>query len=305
MTIAPAYKQYPEAKDTGKDVLLRLPPYCGFPDPSITPGRDDFFERSHLPAPSQPLLPTARLLRVMQAGVERVFVEHSVYDGLQDNIYGSPDTYLEAGDSSDLDMRASVLCQAALAAPVLLWSTGVQQSPFMTSLSAQSSLATSAPAMPEATLRNSQASSQVSERTGVDDASSPLEDVSGSQDVGSGKDSRVEDSRVETDEVQTSGIAMDLPDDPMFPDVDEEVSTGGKSSMEQGVRVLDDWQGPEGPEAASGDIISGKDLSGAATDGAGFHDDQDGTNAFELIYLECSLFGRLAWSRLNRGRLGI
>lgn len=60
-----------------------------------------------------------------QGGVQRVFVDHPLFTS--SDIYGSTAgggksvyTYLEAGDCSDLELRYSVLCQAALAAPVLL-----------------------------------------------------------------------------------------------------------------------------------------------------------------------------------------
>jgi hypothetical protein len=196
MTVAPAYKLYPEAQDTGKDVLLRLPPYCGFAETPSSSKKEDLLELSNPPPAPVPLQPTARLLRLTQAGVERVFVEHSVYDGLGDNIYGGPDTYLEAGDSSDLDVRASVLCQAALAAPVLLWGAGIQRVP-----SASSPLATSAAAASSKTAMSSaNTSSDVTERAEVDVAMGLLQDVEGSQEVGVGTRPDVEDSQADPQE---------------------------------------------------------------------------------------------------------
>lgn len=65
---------------------------------------------------------SARLYLRRQAGVERVFVGHPLYEAAHD-IYGpaGADTYLQGGEFPDLDLRYSVLCQAALAAPLLLW----------------------------------------------------------------------------------------------------------------------------------------------------------------------------------------
>eukprot|EP00884_Botryococcus_braunii_P001444 jgi/Botrbrau1/112/Bobra.0022s0100.2 len=196
MTVAPAYKPYPEAQDTGKDVLLRLPPYCGFPETPSSSKKEDLSELGNPPTAPVPLQPTARLLRLTQAGVERVFVEHSVYDGLGNNIYGSPDTYLEAGDSSALDVRASVLCQAALAAPVLLWGAGIQRVP-----SASSPIATSAAAVSSKTATIfANTSSDVTERAEVDVATGLLQDVEGSPEVGVGTRPEVEDSHADPQE---------------------------------------------------------------------------------------------------------
>ena len=57
-----------------------------------------------------------------RSGVDHVFVDHPLYCRTSD-IYGSSNvnTYQEAGDFPDLDLRYSILCQAALAAPLLLW----------------------------------------------------------------------------------------------------------------------------------------------------------------------------------------
>ena len=62
-----------------------------------------------------------------RGGVDHVFVDHPMYCRTSD-IYGSStvNTYQEAGDFPDLDLRYSILCQAALAAPLLLWSKAVQ-----------------------------------------------------------------------------------------------------------------------------------------------------------------------------------
>lgn len=80
----------------------------------------------------------AELHLCRQGGVDRVFVEcpgpfasTKIYEGKIGGGKGSL-TYMESGSSPDLDLRYSVLCQGALAAPVLLWDLGgdgVQPSP--------------------------------------------------------------------------------------------------------------------------------------------------------------------------------
>jgi len=62
-----------------------------------------------------------------RGGVDHVFVDHPMYCRTSD-IYGSStvNTYQEAGDFPDLDLRYSILCQAALAAPLLLWNKAAQ-----------------------------------------------------------------------------------------------------------------------------------------------------------------------------------
>jgi granule-bound starch synthase len=75
-------------------------------------------------APPPPPPAEARLRRLVRGGVDRVFVDHPLLRTR--DIYGfsgggPPLTYMEAGDAAALDVRYSVLCQAALAAPALLW----------------------------------------------------------------------------------------------------------------------------------------------------------------------------------------
>ncbi|KAK9824094.1 hypothetical protein WJX72_007694 [[Myrmecia] bisecta] len=66
--------------------------------------------------------PFVRYFWVRQDGVDRVFVDHPCYADTTD-IYGTGNvnTYVESGEFPDLDLRYSILCQAALAAPHLLW----------------------------------------------------------------------------------------------------------------------------------------------------------------------------------------
>ena len=73
--------------------------------------------------------PAARLFACTSRGVDRVFVDHPIYAELPNS--NSTYTYAEAGSAPDLDLAHSVLCQAALAAPALLWhATAGQQAHF-------------------------------------------------------------------------------------------------------------------------------------------------------------------------------
>jgi hypothetical protein len=81
----------------------------------------------------------ARYYMSCSAGVDRVFVDHPLYNGGSDSSAGSsipwpagvlstychpPGSIAAARNAPDLAAAASVLCQAALAAPVLLWGLG-------------------------------------------------------------------------------------------------------------------------------------------------------------------------------------
>ena len=72
----------------------------------------------------------ARLYAADDAGVARVFVDHpALRVGPGADIYaaGPNSTYATPGDAAafpDLDVRYSILCQAAVAAPLLLWGVG-------------------------------------------------------------------------------------------------------------------------------------------------------------------------------------
>ena len=60
--------------------------------------------------------------RCMAAGVDRVFVEHPIFERAARDIYGANYTYVDSDAGvPDLDLRWSILSQAALAAPVVLW----------------------------------------------------------------------------------------------------------------------------------------------------------------------------------------
>lgn len=51
-----------------------------------------------------------------------MFVEHPIYEAIAGDIYGANYTYVDTDSGvADLDLRWSILSQAALAAPLLLW----------------------------------------------------------------------------------------------------------------------------------------------------------------------------------------
>ena len=73
--------------------------------------------------------PRARYFLCRSHRVDRVFVEHPIYHNTTD-IYGSNvNTYVEPGKFPNLDVRYSILCQAALAAPLLLWAGNSSSTP--------------------------------------------------------------------------------------------------------------------------------------------------------------------------------
>lgn len=80
---------------------------------------------AHQKQPKQPLPPStlqrwAGLYHCHHEGVDRVFVDHPLFLGTHGR--GNANTYLQgASDLANLDVQYSVLCQAALAAPILLW----------------------------------------------------------------------------------------------------------------------------------------------------------------------------------------
>ena len=161
MVVSPRYAEYEDALNTGTSVPVLLPPSataqaplaaeCDAADssPALSGSQSDAQASSHadtaadlqgqegslqqsgtLPKSSQ--APAGGVLQQRQdaaqyylcrrGSVDHVFVDHPMYCRTSD-IYGSSNvnTYQEAGDFPDLDLRYSILCQAALAAPLLLW----------------------------------------------------------------------------------------------------------------------------------------------------------------------------------------
>ena len=155
MVVSPRYAEYEDTTDTGISVPVLLPPARGSQThlsdsfaaadsiPSLSSSLADDAARqpasteaapsseskqgqqepdSNLEAPLQQRQDTAQYYLCSRTGVDHVFVDHPMYCRTSD-IYGSSNvnTYQEAGDFPDLDLRYSILCQAALAAPLLLW----------------------------------------------------------------------------------------------------------------------------------------------------------------------------------------
>ena len=143
MTVAPRYQGYAGLEHTGHCVPLELPASAEQQQPQhaqqalaadggLAAGGDEE-QAKRVAGPSEEAAGAwaqAALHACRQGGVERVFVEHPVLEAA--DIYGGGGgggggggagslTYYEAGGVPSLDLRYSVLCQAALAAPVLLW----------------------------------------------------------------------------------------------------------------------------------------------------------------------------------------
>ena len=161
MVVSPRYAEYEDARNTGTSVPVLLPPSatsqapsaaaCNAADssPALCGSQSDVQASSHadtaadlqgqegslqqsgtLPKRShtatgaalQQRQDAAQYYLCRKGKVDHVFVDHPMYCRTSD-IYGSSNvnTYQEAGDFPDLDLRYSILCQAALAAPLLLW----------------------------------------------------------------------------------------------------------------------------------------------------------------------------------------
>ena len=184
MTVAPRYAPYADVKATGLAAPLLLPPECS-QQAAEALEQDDwwsshavFHRRGTRPSPrnSVPCWPAvvphpfllnssrfcrclpkdACLRRCVAAGVDRVFVEHPIFERAARNIYGANYTYVDSdagvpdldlrwdrvtdGDWVDADLyprtmklmagwplRWSILSQAALVAPVVLWPPPLRQ----------------------------------------------------------------------------------------------------------------------------------------------------------------------------------
>ena len=161
MVVSPRYAEYEDTLDTGTSVPVLLPPATcshSLSGDSFPPGdsssslmgsqgeagapsrqgtshaaevQQSSQELSAAPGSSNPEVAdaeqqqrqeSAQYYLCKRSGVDHVFVDHPLYCRTSD-IYGSSNvnTYQEAGDFPDLDLRYSILCQAALAAPLLLW----------------------------------------------------------------------------------------------------------------------------------------------------------------------------------------
>eukprot|EP00873_Tetraselmis_striata_P010795 jgi/Tetstr1/431059/TSEL_020776.t1 len=114
MSVAPMYGRYTDVYDTGLRVPLALP-------------LDDILsawtELGGDPAATPHHMRHAALYMCTRGGVDRVFVDHPLFSLQRGGIY----TYGPAGAHPCLDVMYSLLSQAALAAPVLLWSEAVRR----------------------------------------------------------------------------------------------------------------------------------------------------------------------------------
>ena len=134
MTVAPRYAAYPDLEDTGLALPLHLPA-----DYTQRPPQEPFHNSFSATIDSSGVGATtpggvnssgnpecfsthARYHKCHCGGVDRVFIEHSIYEAVADDIYGANYTYVDTDSGvPDLDLRWSILSQAAMAAPLLLW----------------------------------------------------------------------------------------------------------------------------------------------------------------------------------------
>ena len=125
MTVTPRYQAYPDAQDTGLTVPLQLPAAGRIVSPQTCSSSDqhqlkqDGSQHNHC---NTALQEWACLYRCHQNGVDRVFVDHPLFlDTCNAHGIYNVNTYLQGAGFPDIDLRYSILCQAALAAPILLW----------------------------------------------------------------------------------------------------------------------------------------------------------------------------------------
>ena len=121
MTVTPRYEAYPDACNTGLTVPLQLPSSSLPADTSAQSqhhSQEQSLSQQH--SPRAALQGWASLYHCRHKGVDRVFVDHPIL--LCNHDTDRTLTYLHgASESPNLDLQYSILCQAALAAPVLLW----------------------------------------------------------------------------------------------------------------------------------------------------------------------------------------
>ncbi|KAL3154346.1 hypothetical protein ABBQ32_013826 [Trebouxia sp. C0010 RCD-2024] len=120
MTVTPRYQAYADVTDTGLVVPLKLPVCYAHDGGAAHQLADD--QSCQQPKHSQhaPLQAWAALYHCRQKGVDRVFVDHPLF--LETYGKDNAGTYLPGGSQfPNLDLQYSILCQAALAAPILLW----------------------------------------------------------------------------------------------------------------------------------------------------------------------------------------
>lgn len=133
MTVAPRYEAYPDTESTGITVPIRLfsdverdagnerrlsndaiEPIGHETDPSMLSNHENEFPET---ARTNAFAELYDVNSINSNGVIRVFVDHPKLNTGK-NIYNVL-TYMEGSDLADLDVRYSILCQAALGAAVL------------------------------------------------------------------------------------------------------------------------------------------------------------------------------------------
>lgn len=123
MTVTPRYQAYDDITDTGLVVPLKLPlggDHGGTAAHVQHQPCDDQLCEQPSSLRHAPLQAWAALYHCRQQGVDRVFVDHPLF--LETYGKDNAGTYLQGGSQfSDLYLQYSILCQAALAAPILLW----------------------------------------------------------------------------------------------------------------------------------------------------------------------------------------
>ena len=121
MTVTPRYQAYPDVHDTGLTVPLQLPvngSYRGSVCVSNELRQDGPYHDLSKPA----LQEWASLYHCHQGGVDRIFIDHPLFlDPYKTDNPSQVNTYLQGCDVPNVDLRYSILCQAALAAPILFW----------------------------------------------------------------------------------------------------------------------------------------------------------------------------------------
>ncbi len=125
MTVTPRYQAYPGVHDTGLTVPLQLPANGSFNPTSggsVCASNELKQDRLQHDLSETALQEWASLYHCQHGGVDRIFVDHPLFlDPYKTDSLSNVNTYLQGCDFPNVDLRYSILCQAALAAPILFW----------------------------------------------------------------------------------------------------------------------------------------------------------------------------------------
>ncbi|DBA67279.1 TPA: hypothetical protein ACH3X2_001585 [Trebouxia sp. C0005] len=125
MTVTPRYQAYPDVRDTGLKVPLQLPgngSYKPLSRGSLCVSNELKQDGPHHDLSEPPLQHWASLYHCQQGGVDRIFIDHPLFlHPYSTDSLSNVNTYLQGCDFPNVDLRYSILCQAALAAPILFW----------------------------------------------------------------------------------------------------------------------------------------------------------------------------------------